>query len=240
MKSYQNLLSHWQKYQPFSGLHPDDKIDSCECVKYNLNEYSNSNDYFNDKSKFHINLMPVPYIGDLLNSSVYFLLLNPGFSPQDYHDESNEHFHKAQVASLKQEKLNNPLYPLDPSLCWASTAQWSHKKLKLLINTFAEKNKLSYLEATKALSQKISYIELFPYHSKKFKSKKDFLNIKSTLLIKEFVKERSQNSNAFFFVMRQKNTWNLPEQKNIITFTPGEVRGAHISEKYVDIIMKHL
>jgi len=241
LESYNNLINHWQKYKPLSGLHPDDKINPDNCVEFNnISEFINSKEYFTDSSKYHINLMPVPYIGNLLHAKIYFLLLNPGFNPQDYHDEQNENFNSAQIQTLKQEKLDCPYYPLDPRFCWTSTAAWSHKKLGLLIRTYATHNDLSYLESSKILSKQICSIELFPYHSKSFKGDKNSLNIKSTQLIREFVEERSQDERSLIFVMRQAKTWNLPERKNIIKFTPGEARGAHISKKYVDIILEYL
>jgi hypothetical protein len=241
MNSYQSLLTHWKKYTPNSGLHPDDHIGPDQCVEFNnISEFINSDEYFQDSTRYHTKLIPVPYIGDLLNSKVYFLLLNPGFSPQDYHDETDKYFHQIQIDTLKQKIPQYPYYPLDPNLCWTSAARWSHKKLRRLILTYADKYKINYREASKQLSQQICTIELFPYHSKQFNGDKKSMSVKSTKLIREFVKERSKDKNALFFVMRQAKTWDLPEQNNIITFSAGEARGAHISEKYVNIILEYL
>jgi len=241
MKSYNKLLNHWQQYKPLSGLHPDDDIKLEQCVEFNnINEFIHSEEYFTDSNKYHIKLMPVPYIGDLFNAKICFLLLNPGFAPQDYHDETNKDFQNAHLSTLKQEKLAYPYYPLDPQFCWTSAAKWSHRKLRRLILTYGVKHELNYREASIALSKKICTIELFPYHSQYFKGDKNSLSIRSTQLIKEFVKEKSKDPKTLFFVMRQAKTWDLPQRKNIITFTPGEARGAHISEKYVNKIMELL
>ena len=37
-----------------------------------------------EDKRLHLGLIPVPFMGDMLNASIYVLMLNPGLGPGDY------------------------------------------------------------------------------------------------------------------------------------------------------------
>ena len=49
--------------------------------------YIGSQDFLLSSPDLHLDLLPVPYVGDLAKASIFLLLLNPGLSPVDYYAE---------------------------------------------------------------------------------------------------------------------------------------------------------
>lgn len=242
MNEYNDLINHWRQYKPKYLKHEKDVLPTNMIVEYSsLNEYIESVDYFNSFPKSHIGLLPVPYCGDIKNAQIYFLLLNPGFSPQDYSDESNADYKKVLINNIFQQNNEFAFFPLNPKYCWTGAARWWHRKLKLLINTTKDTKKCSYKDACSFLSTKICALELFPYHSQHFSiSEKKLSEIQSVKLIKRYVLKQSKVLKKKFVVMRKINYWGLGEGDNITTFTPGEARGAHISKEIVQKILRGL
>lgn len=71
--------------------------------------------------RFHLGLLPVPYLGDITRASIFLLMLNPGFSPGDYFAEySVSDCRAALIRSLRQEFLpdEHPFFFLDPKFSW--------------------------------------------------------------------------------------------------------------------------
>ncbi len=52
-------------------------------------------------TKFHLGLIPLPYVGNLETAKIFLLMLNPGFHPGDYFNDITHH----QALSLLSQKL---------------------------------------------------------------------------------------------------------------------------------------
>ena len=76
--------------------------------------------YAKEDRKFHVGLVPVPYMGDIANAQVLLLQYNPGFSPDDYFaEEQSPTYRQALLNNLRQRRLDKdfPLSLAEPQLC---------------------------------------------------------------------------------------------------------------------------
>lgn len=113
--------------------------------------YSCFGDYISDPDfgtapghKIHAGLIPIPYAGDILNSKIYILTLNPGFGPHDYYAESlNKQFLKARIRQLRQEYMDKafPWMDLNPLFCWHGCYEYWTSRLGDIINKLSEQKK---------------------------------------------------------------------------------------------------
>ena len=72
-----------------------------------------------DETKFHLSLLPVPYLGNLRTADIFILHLNPGFGLEEYADDADPCLRTALRHTLKQ-RLDAAEYPfckLNPALC---------------------------------------------------------------------------------------------------------------------------
>lgn len=135
----------------------------------------NFNDYvekYIDKpqdTKFHPDLWPSPYCGDLRNGEIFILSLNPGFDC-DYYYESVAEINQALENNLSQNFTNEkyPFFVLNPRFSWIGGAKYWLKKLNPIIQKIEQDKNMNYSDALSFLSKKIVALELVPYHSKKF------------------------------------------------------------------------
>ena len=178
------------------------------------------------KSKrLHLELLPIPFMGDLLNASIYVLMDNPGYNPCDHLEFESPTFRQALLANLKQERLDGfQLFPyLDLQFSWHPGFNYWDKKAGLgkIISTMAKKRGISEAEARAYLCDRFGVIQTFPYHSRV-----DGLNLKeskpdswppSVSLAGEFVKDtvvqRVKDKQAIVLLIRCIRIWNkyLPD-----------------------------
>ena len=105
-------------------------------------------------------LLPEPFIGDP-NASVYVLGLNPGYEPD--HDDAwhgKPVYREAIIGGLSHRNAEYPFYFLDPRIETAPGSGWWRRRLKWLIAEFG----------IKSLARKLFCVELFPYHSRSWKT----------------------------------------------------------------------
>lgn len=207
-------------------------------IKRSWEEVFNSPDFEKpDDTRFHLGLLPIPYVGDLQNASIYILLLNPGLSPDDYYGEFEiPEFRKSVLSNLKQEFCHDgyPFLFLNPKYAWHAGFKWWHDKLKDVINDLSTKQKISFADARKKLAKHLACIELMPYHSMNFSlSEKQLGKLSSTQLATEFVEKfvvpKIKNNEAIVIVTRKIRFWNLPEINGVILYNAGQARGASLS-----------
>lgn len=187
--------------------------------------------------KLHLGLMPHPFCGDLRNARAYLLMLNPGYGPHDYFAELESPTYEAAVRKNLKQTFGEDEYPfflLDPQFAWTGGYMWWHKKFASTIENLSEANGVSYSKARHFLSKHIASIELLPYHSTSFyDADKWRKRLESGRMAREFVHDyvlpRVMAGEATLVVTRQANEWNLPEHPNIIRYTSGEARSAHLS-----------
>ena len=167
----------------------------------------------------HIGLLPIPFMGDLLNASIYVLMTNPGLDESDYRECEEPDFKRALVANLKQESLTGtvPFTYLDLQFDWHAGHHYWNRKFKGIIQALAKSRAVSYAEARSVIGNKIAVIELFPYHSVGSPSDSTLKKCPSVSLVKEFVGdtvvERVRAKRATVIVVRRVKIWNqcLPE-----------------------------
>ena len=184
-------------------------------------------------SQFHVDLLPIPFIGDLKSASVIFLMLNPGLGPHDYFGEYQvPDYRAALLNNLRQEKNNSFLF-LDPRFSWHGGFNYWHGKLQSTIGVFAKETGASYGQARQYFQSQIAVIQLVPYHSSKFSIPARVLDsLRSVQLSRSFVHEevlpRARSSECLVVATRALRHWQISEQKNVACYTGAESRSAHL------------
>lgn len=187
--------------------------------------------------KLHLGLVPHPFCGDLRNARVYLLMLNPGYGPHDYFAELEiPDYTEAAKKNLKQtfDEDDYPFFLLNPKFAWTGGYIWWQKKFASTIEALASERKLCYSGARHYLSKQIASVELIPYHSTSFyDAAKWRKTLASVRMAREFVHgyvlPKVLANEAAIIVTRQANEWDLPEHPNIVRYTAGEARSAHLS-----------
>jgi hypothetical protein len=187
--------------------------------------------------KLHLGLVPHPFCGDLRKAQVYLLMLNPGYGTHDYFAELEvPDYVAAAEKNLKQSFTEDdyPFFLLNPKFAWTGGYMWWHKKLASTIEALADISEMSYAEARHNLSKQMASVELIPYHSTSFyDAAKWRKTLPSVRMAREFVHSyllpKVISNEAIIIVTRQAIEWDLPEHPNIIRYSAGEARSAHLS-----------
>lgn len=237
-----NLINYQKSFNSDEGpyIHQKDNIlnDQVSYRFTNYEGYISSEDYGQIDSRFHFGLLPSPYCGDILNESIYILMLNPGFSSIDYYAEQySKKFKEAKINCLYQKQnIEYPFYCLNPEFAWTGGGTYWGNKLKDIIKENSKIKKINYVASTKEIAQKIALLELIPYHSKFYKlNKKIEEQVESSIVMKQFVRDyvykKVQNNNACIIITRKVEMWNLQNHENIIAYKGGETRAASLTLK---------
>jgi len=219
-----DLVEYWKKLEITSEelIHPCDVelLEKNKKINCNFEGYiSKVENLFDESSQLHTGLIPIPYAGDLKNASIYLLMINPGFSPNDYFSEYNCKEYKGDlINSLKQNNLdeNYPFISLNPKYCHTSGGQYWLKKFGSIIRKLKNEKGLDYEEAIKLIAMNICVLELFPYHSKNFNiSNKIIRDLESTKRIKKFVSNLlSSNRDVIIECLRRPDDWGLKNNES--------------------------
>ena len=195
--------------------------------------------YKREDKHLHLGLLPTPFMGDMLNASVYVLMLNTGLwldqksDEGDYKWDKKPSYREAVLASLKQERLDGvlPFLFLDTKFAGHAGFYHWHRKcgLEKLIRELARKRGVSTEEARSELGSKLAVIQLVPYHSASFNE--EWLNrLPSVNLAGEFVREtvtkRVRAKKSIVIAMRGLRNWrkylpeDLTEEDGVIRYDP--------------------
>ncbi len=129
-------------------MHPEDlpviqKL-GCEVVEdkpARFRDFVIGPDFGRYDHRLNLNLLPVPYSGDLRTAEIVVLLLNPGFTLADYWGEFEiPKLRQRLVATLQQStaKSEFPFMWLDPEFCWHGGFIWWEKKLRDVVRVIAQ------------------------------------------------------------------------------------------------------
>ena len=197
-----------------------------------------------DRTGFHLGLLPQPFMGDVKNAKIYVLTLNPGYSPTDYFGEyCVPEFREALLRNLRQDHTSQatPNLFLDPQYAWSGGYGYWHTRLSGIIEKFATERRWSYAKARAKLGERLAIIELVPYHSASFGPTGMLGKLKSVELAKDFVEQhvvkRVRRGEAIAIVVRQVRRWDevlpkdLGEDDGLIRYRRGESIGAHLTPK---------
>lgn len=210
------------------------------CVYQSLKEYCASPEYeCTPDHHLHLGLLPIPYIGDLANASVYILMLNPGFSPGDYFAEYEQPKSRdAAVANLKQDfkKTDYPFVCLNPEFAWSPGYTYWQKKFDDVIRRLSEDLSFTYRNAARLVAQNVACLELFPYHSRSFAHRKILSKLPSVEAMRDYVrsqiKPKAMSGEATVIVTRSVKDWGIDwDDTNAVVYTGAEARAAHLSSK---------
>ena len=189
--------------------------------------------YDSSDKRLNLGLLPGPFMGDMLNASIYVLTLNPGYDESDYEWDRTPAFRQAVLDNLQQKRPEGvlPFICLDPRFSEHGCFRYWNDKLNLaaLIKALAKGRGVSLDEARSELAEKLAVIELVPYHSPSFNRK--WLNLPSTRLAGAFVRDtvvrRVRDKQAIVIVIRQVNSWaeylpeTLTEEHGVIRYVTG-------------------
>ena len=194
--------------------------------------------------RLHLGLIPVPFVGDMLNASIYILMINPGLGPADYFEYEVPSFQQALRANLRQEHRPGgiPFVFLDPQFAWHGGFRYWDQKLKGVIEELAASKCTSLADARATLGRKLAVVQLVPYHSAVFGlSPKAQKQLPSVCLAQDFVRqtvsERVRAQKAIVVAARQVQIWNpyLPDdnekEHGVIRYKPSEAIGASLSPR---------
>ncbi len=188
-----------------------------------------------DSTKFHLNLFPCPYLGNVRQAKVYILTLNPGFGFIDYFALANRAFREAQINQLRQTYRNGKFPWVDPQFCWAGGFTYWFRKVRPVVFRIQEMNNCGFREALSIVSKNVATLELVPYHSASYGlSSKVFNKMESPKLMLDFVHTdiipRAKDGDALIICARKVKEWKLERSiNNVIAFKGGQARGASLN-----------
>lgn len=254
----EEFIKFWDKSNFYSGtkihnqdydLLKDKLVENC----HNFDDYVENYIDNPQDTKFHPDLWPSPYCGDLRNGEIFILSLNPGFDC-DYYYEGNAEVKQVLEKNLSQ-KLDNEEYPffvLNPRFSWIGGAKYWLRKLNPIIKNIQEKdNNLSYSDILLLLSKKIVALELVPYHSKIFKYSKysELPSVKKMLdLLNEVIIPGTKEGKYTLIILRKgkdlqgKNLIPKQANDNFIVYEGAECQSASlwVNQKAREAILKKL
>ena len=122
-----------------------------------IEKFNNRTD---DRYKIHTKIMPAPFMGNVLESPIVLLTLNPGYDEK----EADKEYYDRFKSYWKNEIQHIPSIPELPLFClndeYIKYSDYWMNKLKPLITVTSKKK----------VAENISVIQYFPYHSKKYKN----------------------------------------------------------------------
>jgi hypothetical protein len=242
-----NLLSEWARWKP--GKPPFVLEADRECLRSARGDrdiaafgswrtaVADPNFCKPNDTRLHLGLLPMPFIGDLRRASVYVLLLNPGWGPHDHYGEYEvPAYRKALLSNLKQtfSRAAIPFLFLDPRYSWHGGFRWWHGKLAKVILELSTSQQIPFATARAQLASKLASIELFPYHSSRFRDSGGWLRrLKSVELARAFVLNvvlpRIEHGEAIAIVARKAELWGLPTLPGVVRYSGQEARAAHLT-----------
>ena len=245
-----SLLREWRKWDPEDFpyvLDMDADVLESPSWKPSVAKYrswrkaTGAPDFWkSDDKRLHLGLIPVPFMGDMLNASIYVLMLNPGLGPGDYFEYKVPSLRRALIANLRQERIPGvmPFVCLDPRFAWHGGFGYWNRKLKGVMEALAASKGMSLANARSTLGSKLAVVQLVPYHSSEF-NQKALQQLSSVRLAKDFVRrrvaKRVRAQEAIVIATRQVKVWDqclpkdLGEEHGIIRYTASEARAASLS-----------
>ena len=203
-----------------------------------LEAFINSSVFGDPGRGLHLHLLPMPFVGDLVNADIVILLLNPGFETADYVAGGLGSALRTACADTIRQRVSEfaiPFIFLDPQFCWSGGYRWWEGKLRGVLAEFARHRGLSYLEALKATSRRLAVLEYFPYCSNS--GPEGLKELPSSTVARNYVHEavlpRARKGDLTLVVTRQANAWGITSEydngSDIIVYAGGETRAAHLS-----------
>ena len=191
--------------------------------------------------RFHLSLVPSPYVGDLHKAKIFVLSLNPGLSFEDYYAEMCVQKFRDRLKKTLVQDLDGVEFPfifLDPEFCWHGGFRWWERKLRGVIRMIAEDRfNGRYLDALRDVSKRLASLELIPYHSASFKAASLIRILPSAREIKCFAQAALprdvERGDKTVIVTRKVNEWDLhTSSRNLVLYEgAAEAQAARLDPK---------
>ena len=240
----------WNSNSPPCMLKADEVFLKCyPRVTYrSWDEAIGSPDFYHpSKSKdkrIHLGLLPCPFMGGLINASIYVLMTNPGVTVGDYREHERSELRSVLLANLRQERLDGvlPFIFLDRQFaCHDGFGYWNKKVgLGKTIQDLAKRKRMSESESRTVVWNKLAVIQSVPYHSANGPNAGNKLGSwPSVHLAGQFVRDtvvkRVRTKQAIVVVVRQVKRWNqyipedLDDEQGVVRYAnAGEARSASL------------
>ncbi len=195
-------------------------------------EYVKNQAFGNEKTKLHIGLLPVPFMGNVEKADIILFMLNPGISHSDYYAEMCvPKLREFLVRNLRQ-KLQNQRFPficLDPEFAGHPGFGYWYKRLLEITSHLEKSRKITHQEALSLVASRVACLQLVPYHSEQ-STQLDPNKLESSRLAINYARtelsNRAKAGNALLIVLRGSKHWGLQSHKNIIEYGPSKARSA--------------
>jgi hypothetical protein len=209
-------------------------------TNYDLNSFIGGSRFGDfDDNRFHLSLLPTPYIGSIESADIVILQLNPGFQVSNlYAEHEVAGFREIKKSNILQRHsgVEHPFFSLDPKLCWYGGYQyWERRFRKVALEIARRKFGGDYQSALKALSKRVLCLELVAYHSASFPGGINRMkNLPSAIAVRNFVKSEVEQSalagDKLLIVMRAAKIWGIEQSSpNVIVYRESQARGARLS-----------
>lgn len=213
----QQLIDFWSPFDPYGVPpyeHPSDQraLTSIrpDRTTSTIDAFISNPCYFGVRSDktLHLNLLPVPYGGDLRAADIVLLFLNPRLSFPDYHLETSPAYLKAHGDTIRQSLTGYefPFIWLDPKLSWHSGYAYWDSRLHHTIKLIADRKFDGvYFKALRDLARRLAVIQLVPYRSLDYPTGLDG-QLMSSIAARDCVK-RLEAEGRTIIPMRKARDW---------------------------------
>lgn len=192
-----------------------------------------------EDARFHLSLLPCPYVGDLRSADILIFLLNPGFSFSDYYAEFKIDGCKSRLQRMIWQDFDGIEFPfvwLDPDYCWHGGFIWWERKLREVITEIAKREFGGrYRDGLRSLSHRLAAVELVPYHAPSFKAHRLIDRLPSAKAAQAFaarVVESASSGEKTIIVTRQAAQWGFTKAlPHVVVYKGGQTRGASLGVK---------
>jgi hypothetical protein len=234
------LLDFWTRF-PSRGVHPEDLPhlpvdahvlwDSVATARKFATEMEDLRSPL--RRQLHLGLFPQPFVGDVLNASVYVLFGNPGLSINDYVDELENEAYVHYCEDNLRGKVDG-FGPLMPAAQGTGAAGYWEPVFARLIREVAAELGLAHADGRAWVVSQIATIEAGAYHSMNFPVA-GFAALPSTRAAVTFVRQRlvarAQSGDCVVFVWRQAKLWGLEQGNNILVRDPAMAQGRYLQDR---------
>lgn len=160
-------------------------------------------DRFNENAKeeyrIHTEIMPAPFMGNVLDSPVLLLLLNPGFDEEEERKDYYKLFRHYWEKEIQHEHPvpGLPLFCLEDK--YTQFSDYWKKRLRFLIEATSKEK----------VSQNVALVQFFPYHTKKYKPipKRISTDYLSSQQYNFHLVEKAIEREATIIMLRGKKQW---------------------------------
>lgn len=177
------------------------------------NQYLRSGEHLESESaRFHLGLLPMPYLGNLRTAKVILLSLNPGIGAHDYFGEFQvPEYRDALYQNLRQQG-NAPFPFLAPEHSWHGGAAYWLPRLRPVVKWVKASLGIDTTEAISLCASRLAVLELVPYHSSSFQlSDSAIQRLESSRLARAVVFEellpRHHRGDCRLIVLRSRERW---------------------------------